>query len=720
MGRWYPAAWRCAVIVPSAVLAPLAVPGPATVVAAVVVICWSGVELTFFRHRPEKVLAVDVALVVAVCLTAPLTSSFEALVDATSWVVVVASITIVCCQPYTRMVAGTVAAACMTSAFVLGGWFAEPQRAVETVPLACWLFAEGLLCRWLYWLLRRGARIADDLTEEMSARRTEASAAAALRAGRREHLAALHDTAAATLLMVGLGVPSRTWVRRQAARDLRVLRGVDVADPSADLRTLLAEVCGDVAVFVPPDGGAPVNSGQAEAVTGATAEALANVARHAGGVTARVTLTGCARSGFTVRIEDHGKGFDPGAVHEQKRGVSESIIGRMAAVGGTATIQSAVGHGTTVTLRLPGTAGERVEAPRMVTGLRHAVLGLSAAGLFGVYLPPLLLSGRPSVTEMAAFALMAAALGAAAVRIWRGHRGFPWLSLLVVLIADVIVVVVVPTSALIGHSNWAYPAGGMLGVVLLIDRGLPPLTGFLVLHNVVSLVPVFVDGGPERAVALGTWAIIVMGLEIGIAGIAIALLGVRARAAAAVAEQDRLRTREVVHTQLAADRRARYAELAETVVPLLGGLAANRLDPSAPAVRQACAREAGRLRRLFAEADDVAEPLLHELRACADVAARRGIGVSLAVCGTSFELSAQERRALTDPVLAVLAAATGDSRIAVTVMADSVTVSVVAEVPPGAEFVMGSRDEGWGAARLGWRRRGSSVWLEATLDRPSP
>jgi hypothetical protein len=42
---------------------------------------------------------------------------------------------------------------------------------------------------------------------------------------------------------------------------------------------------------------------------------------------------------------------------------------------------------------------------------------------------------------------------------------------------------------------------------------------------------------------------------------------------------------------------------------------------------------ATQLRRLFAENDDVPDPLVHELSACIDVAERRGLAVSLAVSG---------------------------------------------------------------------------------------
>jgi signal transduction histidine kinase len=49
-------------------------------------------------------------------------------------------------------------------------------------------------------------------------------------------------------------------------------------------------------------------------------------------------------------VRDRGVGFDPDAVAADRRGVAESIRGRMERVGGTAKIVSAPGEGTEVEL----------------------------------------------------------------------------------------------------------------------------------------------------------------------------------------------------------------------------------------------------------------------------------------------------------------------------------------------------------------------------------
>jgi signal transduction histidine kinase len=53
-------------------------------------------------------------------------------------------------------------------------------------------------------------------------------------------------------------------------------------------------------------------------------------------------------------VRDRGKGFDPAAVPADRKGLAESVRGRMARHGGTAAVQSAPGEGTKVTLTIPG------------------------------------------------------------------------------------------------------------------------------------------------------------------------------------------------------------------------------------------------------------------------------------------------------------------------------------------------------------------------------
>jgi signal transduction histidine kinase len=57
-----------------------------------------------------------------------------------------------------------------------------------------------------------------------------------------------------------------------------------------------------------------------------------------------------------VFVRDRGIGFDPAAVPADRRGLAESIEGRMRRAGGAAAVVSSPGSGTEVELTLPRTA----------------------------------------------------------------------------------------------------------------------------------------------------------------------------------------------------------------------------------------------------------------------------------------------------------------------------------------------------------------------------
>lgn len=92
-----------------------------------------------------------------------------------------------------------------------------------------------------------------------------------------------------------------------------------------------------------------------EALRGATRAALNNIVAHAGTGAAWVTAEAeheDGRATVTVDIVDRGVGFDPGAV-AVGMGLPVAITGRMADVGGSATVDSVPGEGTWIRLRWP-------------------------------------------------------------------------------------------------------------------------------------------------------------------------------------------------------------------------------------------------------------------------------------------------------------------------------------------------------------------------------
>ena len=81
-----------------------------------------------------------------------------------------------------------------------------------------------------------------------------------------------------------------------------------------------------------------------------TLEALQNVAKHAKATTATVRLSGSAGT-LEFSVSDDGAGF-PATATRHGSGL-QGMSDRLAAHGGTLTVTSQPGHGTTITGRLP-------------------------------------------------------------------------------------------------------------------------------------------------------------------------------------------------------------------------------------------------------------------------------------------------------------------------------------------------------------------------------
>ena len=77
-----------------------------------------------------------------------------------------------------------------------------------------------------------------------------------------------------------------------------------------------------------------------------------NAARHAevDRVDVFVEADDTELTGF---VRDTGRGFDRSSVPDDRRGISDSIVGRVQRAGGTATVVSSPSAGTEVELRIP-------------------------------------------------------------------------------------------------------------------------------------------------------------------------------------------------------------------------------------------------------------------------------------------------------------------------------------------------------------------------------
>ncbi|MCE7006775.1 hypothetical protein LWC34_28690 [Kibdelosporangium philippinense] len=330
--------------------------------ATLVVLAFNGWNVLFavrmLRRQQTWLLVADLLVITGVCLAQVWTAAPEMQADRVSWVLVATSIIVVAYQFHTSTWVGAVAALVILAAYLVGGVLAKLQDWTVVVPIGSWMAVEAVLGRGLYILVRRGGRAADREFERGERVRRESAVATARRADEREYLAALHDTASATLLMVGAGVARRqeTWLSEQAARDLKVIQGhVDPADGEVDLTPMLRDVVEHVPVRIEwhLQDSLMLPAVVAVALCRGAREALTNVVRHADVDVAQVSVSRTAHGVVQVRILDRGKGFDPAKTSGHGYGVTGSLVERMARLGGQAIVTSAPGQGTEVMLEWP-------------------------------------------------------------------------------------------------------------------------------------------------------------------------------------------------------------------------------------------------------------------------------------------------------------------------------------------------------------------------------
>jgi len=222
--------------------------------------------------------------------------------------------------------------------------------AARDVVLSVLVVAVVLSVIFFPWVLR----LVRSLTEERAQR---------IRSQERAEMAAhLHDSVLQTLALVQQRSDDPRAVAALARRQERELRAwlsrraPSAGDPpqlAAALETAASEVERDhgVAVEVVAVGDADLDA-PGEALVAAAREAMVNAAKFGGGSTVDVYAEALDGE-IQVYVRDRGPGFSPDDLPADRRGVRESIVGRMARHGGKGEIHSAPGAGTEVELTLP-------------------------------------------------------------------------------------------------------------------------------------------------------------------------------------------------------------------------------------------------------------------------------------------------------------------------------------------------------------------------------
>ncbi|HTZ08279.1 MAG TPA: PspC domain-containing protein [Acidimicrobiales bacterium] len=232
--------------------------------------------------------------------------------------------------------------------------FPHPSVSVLRLAVAVNVVIVGILMIFGPWWLRLARDLADERRERV---RTEERANVA---------AAVHDSVLQTLALIQRAAADPREVTRLARAQERELRAwlFEGRRPGSFDAARVATVAEAVAVIeteTEADHGLSVQTvvvgdcpldEDLRALLAAGREAVVNAAKWSGAPSASLFVEVEAER-VSVFVRDRGAGFDPAAVLADRRGIAESIRGRMTRHGGTAVIRSEPGRGTEVELVMP-------------------------------------------------------------------------------------------------------------------------------------------------------------------------------------------------------------------------------------------------------------------------------------------------------------------------------------------------------------------------------
>jgi len=500
--------------------------------------------------------------------------------------------------------------------------------------------------------------------------------AAALESAEKGRLAAsttaaalVHDEVLATLSLAASGLPvprRRLAAQAQAAAEMVTrLADADSHEPLSVGAALAAEARRYGASFSEDSAGeggtgAPTGITRADvrsALIGATRQALHNSSQHAPDAARRVVLRTSA-SEIDVEISDDGHGFDPARIADDRLGIRQSIVARMAGLdGGSAEIHSAPGRGAVIRLRYAPSSPTGKADPAGATSLRVpvrvvTVLFLAVQAACAV-LGALVLPGS-WLLQLAMLVIVLVAsefLRASPHRMPSRRR--------------TAVVVVVATTGMVGGiavalgvygmtfsygSMWFAVAMAFLFVAVALRRRIGmALAGAAMIVLSLVLAGVLVGAAPGIILQVSVRPVVLVGL-------AVALLIVVERMqrrtaclhAEAVASAEKQSWTSAARTEL----NARVTELARTAVPLLHRISEGA--ESTESERNEYASCEGELRDNLRAGVLAREPL------ASVVAAARARGVDVVLLDDSGGAVDEN---LIDPILRWMAAAIATSRL---------------------------------------------------------
>jgi two-component sensor histidine kinase len=220
-------------------------------------------------------------------------------------------------------------------------------------------------------LLRQAASAVDDAQATAIERYSHAVRQHATEVERVQVDSIVHDSVLTTLLSAARAYTpeAKALAATMASSAIGHLRDAALVSPDDGTMvrlSVIADRIADVAATLPGRFDVRVKSIgtksipvlAAEAVYSAAVQAMVNSLQHAGdeNVPRWLTIRSIQPLGLEVVVGDSGRGFDFAGVASERLGVRISIIERVANTDGHATIRSAIGEGTVVTIRWPKAA----------------------------------------------------------------------------------------------------------------------------------------------------------------------------------------------------------------------------------------------------------------------------------------------------------------------------------------------------------------------------
>ncbi len=627
---------------------------------------WAAYRLAT-RATSSSLLAVDYVATLAACLATPALVSGAHFYLSNSAPVAIAgtaviSFTIATPQRPSLALTVGIAAAFAAGASMVVGW-----NHVGDIFNLYYFALQWVTAALIRAMVLRVADSVDTARADRVATELQQQVRAAVREYDREQMRLLHDTVASTLLTVGDGTslaPQR--IAAWAQRDLHVFDDTSPTTPArADLVAALRNNAEHVTTPITYAGATALwlDGAIAAGVAAAAREALTNVDRHAAATAVTITV-----EPGRLRIVDNGRGFNatrPSGRH----GIAASITARMRGLGGEAIVTSQPGHGTTVELHWPTDAPVPAEPAadperlieRTRAGYKLALTAYAIANLSAMMPTALHPAGHPQL-QWALAATTALVTVSAITPIARTAATIPRLGVLTLLIVALVQSVTLSVDQLGTQAQWSQGVIGWCVLPLLLGERASTAAGILVsCWSIPATYALLRDPSAHTIVNLGygTASILIVQL--------CALFFdnlIRQAAATAGAETD-ARTHLVLTEKIAdavqAEYRRRYADLANTIRPLLLELAGGGAIDTA-ARRQAHV-EYQRLRALFDQSAAFDHVLMRELRPIVDSAQDRGVAVSVTIAGTLPAIDDAAAQRLAHAIRPALTAASEAARI---------------------------------------------------------